>query len=105
MKANTGNDVCKFTCLFILKYKSAYNKAFPLDSKKKGSKPIYKHPWMTQGLLKSSRKKSRLYLKYQKNPNPVNKNTFVTYRNKFKMIRINAKKITMLLNFPNIPMT
>ena len=47
---------------------------------------------MTAGLLKSSKKKASLHLKYLKNPNIVNKNKFTEYRNKFKTIRIKAEK-------------
>jgi hypothetical protein len=50
------------------------------------------HPWMTKGLLKSCRKKSNLYLKYIKNPNPTTKKTFITYRNKFKTVKIKAER-------------
>ena len=47
---------------------------------------------MTIGLLKSSKKKERLYLKYIKKPNAVNKQNFVKYRNKFKSLRIKAER-------------
>ena len=47
---------------------------------------------MTAGLLKSSKKKASLYLKYIKNPNAYNKNKFIVYRNKFKTIRVKAEK-------------
>ena len=56
------------------------------------SKSRYKQPWMTRGLLKSSRKKSQLYLKYLKNPNENNKGIFTAYRNKFKTVRTRAEK-------------
>jgi len=47
---------------------------------------------MTRGLLKSSKKKSSLYLKYLKNPTDANRSKFITYRNKFKTIRIKAER-------------
>jgi len=79
--------------LFLNIYKNAYDKAFPLASKKSNSNvPKFKQPWMTTGLLKSSKKKASLYLKYLKNPNILNKNKFTEYRNKFKTIRIKAEK-------------
>jgi Reverse transcriptase (RNA-dependent DNA polymerase) len=78
--------------LFLLMYKNAYDKSFPLVTRKNKGKSSYKQPWMTRGLLKSSRKKSLLYLKYLKNPNPDSKSKFIAYRNKFKTIRIKAEK-------------
>jgi Reverse transcriptase (RNA-dependent DNA polymerase) len=47
---------------------------------------------MTLGLMKSCKKKSKLYLKYIKNPTEKNKSIFVSYRNKFKAIRLQAEK-------------
>ena len=43
------------------------------------NRPRFKQPWMTKGLLKSSKRKANLYLKYIKKPTPVNKAKFVTY--------------------------
>ena len=47
---------------------------------------------MSIGLLKSSKKKASLYLKYLKNPSSFNKHKFTAYRNKFKSLRIKAEK-------------
>ena len=47
---------------------------------------------MTRGLLKSSKKKELLYLKFIKNPTLSNKNKFTVYRNKFKAIRVKAER-------------
>jgi exonuclease III len=92
--------------VFIEKYKNAYDQAFPIVSKKNNAKGSrFKQPWMTAGLLKSSKKKASLYLKYIKNPNAYNKNKFTVYRNKFKAIRVKAEKITMHLNSANIKTT
>jgi len=70
-----------------------YEKAFPIiENNNKKSQKI-KQPWMTSGLLKSCNKKSRLYLKYLKFPNEMNKMTFIRYRNKFKQLRKEAEKM------------
>ena len=47
---------------------------------------------MTTGLLKSCRIKSKLYLKMLKHPTATNKENYVKYRNKFKLLRIKAEK-------------
>ena len=73
-------------------YKEAYDTAFPLRTATKKPGPIFKQPWMSIGLLKSSKKKASLYLKYLKNPSSINKHRFTIYRNKFKSLRIKAEK-------------
>ena len=52
-----------------------------------------KQPWMTYGLLKSCKKKSRLYLKYLKNPTETNKKAFTKFHNVFKKANIAADKL------------
>ena len=54
---------------------------------------------MTCGLLKSCRKKAKLYLKYIKNPNSENKAKFTRYRNKFRQIRIRAEQMYYAAEF------
>lgn len=77
---------------FFQKYKSAYNNAFPLQENRITKNNKLRNPWMTMGLLKSTRKKNRLYIKYLKNPTQVNKTKFTIYRNKFKTLRIAAER-------------
>src|SRR6218665_1778948 len=78
---------------FVNDIKSAYNIAFPLlPPRPKHMRLSYKHPWMTQGLLKSCKIKSKLYLKFLKNPTEANKQKFIVYRNKFKALRIRSEK-------------
>jgi hypothetical protein len=90
-QCNNG-DVNRAYTTFITQYKSVYDKSFPVSSRKIRSKQTIKNPWMTRGLLKSSKKKEQLYLKFIKNPSEFNRNKFVTYRNKFKTVRIKAEK-------------
>ena len=47
---------------------------------------------MTSALLKSCNTKSKLYVKFIKQPTLLNKNKFIAYRNKFKALRIKAEK-------------
>ena len=77
---------------FFTKFKDAYNIAFPLIKVMVRRRDKFKNPWMTPGLLKSSRQKEKLYKKYLNNPNSLTKANFTNYRNKFKSLRIKAEK-------------
>jgi exonuclease III len=85
-----ANEPNKAYDSFIDMLSKTYNKAFPLYQLNKRDHRTFKNPWMTKGLLKSCNKKTKLYLKYIKNPTMINKNKFTTYRNKFKTIKIKA---------------
>jgi len=76
---------------FFSLFKTAYDSAFPPVHSSTGSHRKFKNPWMTSGLLKSSKIKEKLYIKYIKNPTLKNKQVFTTYRNKFKSLRIKAE--------------
>src|SRR6218665_3454494 len=64
----------------------------PVNTKAYHGKSSKRKSWMTQGLFKSCKMKNALYLKFIKNPNERNQNICVTYRNKFKAIRIQAER-------------
>lgn len=51
--------------LFLAQFCKQYNKAFPVKKFYINSKSILS-PWITKGLLKSSRKKQKLYEKFLK---------------------------------------
>src|ERR1043165_1556362 len=76
----------------MVEYKRNYDKAFPIKPNRNKGKPVFKNPWMTRELLKSSKRKAQLHLKYIKAPTLANKNKFISYRNKFKSIRMKAEK-------------
>lgn len=62
------------------------NKFCPLIKKKKQKHK--RHPWVTSGISISSFKKNKLYKKYLNNPNALNKNNYLKYKNLFtKTIR------------------
>src|SRR6218665_1722580 len=48
---------------------------------------------MTSGLLTSCRKKDKMYLKYKKTPTPANRSRYIQFRNIFKKVKIQAKKL------------
>src|SRR6218665_2411048 len=72
---------------FITKYKSLYDLAFPLVKVTQKRRDGPRQPWMTMALLKSCKKKAKLYKKFLKNPTPQNKLKFTQHRNKFKQIK------------------
>ena len=86
------NDPNLAYTLFLAEFKNAYDCAFPQILSGEKGQHFRKQPWMTGALLKSSRTKSKLYLKYLKNPNSINKSNFTAYRNKFKSLRLKAER-------------
>ena len=72
-------------------YKELFDKHFSLKttSEKKKCSPIAE--WMTKGLVKACNKKSLLYKKYKTSGLAIDKQKFVTYRNKLKSI-LNEEK-------------
>ena len=66
--------------------------AFPeVDIKPKNSS-CFRNPWMSSGLLVSSKTKNKLYCKKLNNPSNVNINNFQTYNVLFNKCKRNAKK-------------
>src|ERR1043165_8156647 len=73
--------------LFIKLIQFNYDQAFPLRPRGTTKRKSAQNPWMTQGLLNSTKKKAKLYVTFVKNPTPANKARFTAYRNKYKVIR------------------
>ena len=72
---------------FVNLITGAYNESFPKIVTNKQRYQTFHHPWMTKGLLKSCKVKSKLYLKYIKKPSQANKSKFTAYRNLFKTLK------------------
>ena len=68
---------------FIRLYENAFEKAFPLCSVRPNKKCIRREPWVTQGLLTSSRKKAKLLVKKLKTPTEHNINYYKTFNQVF----------------------
>ena len=49
-------------------------------------------PWITPGILKSSKRKKKLYEKFLKNRNSVNKENYETFARLFESIKQKSKK-------------
>src|SRR6218665_2057073 len=63
-------------------------KFFPYKTNiKSGKLNTTRQPWMTTALIKSCKRKSKLYKKYLKNPSDLNKSKFTKFRNRFKLVR------------------
>ena len=58
-------------------------------------------PWMTKGLIKSSKQKQKLYEKYLKRKTYTNETNYKTYKNLFEKIKNKLKKVhySKLLHF------
>jgi len=77
----------KFHDLYI----QCFNQSFPLRKLKVGEKAIKRSPWMTLGLMTSSRNKSKLYTKKLKKPTETNINAYKTYLKILNKLKRRAK--------------
>ncbi|XP_065671890.1 uncharacterized protein LOC136089738 [Hydra vulgaris] len=82
-----SHDVNNAYDLFLNQFSKMYDKAFSLKVKVINSKSVVS-PWMTKGLLKSSRKKQKLYDKYLKNKNETN---YKNYKSLFEKTKKRSK--------------
>ena len=77
--------------IFIKLYMISFVKSFPLRISKTNKRYIKKEPWMTSGLLTSSRTKARLFTKKINKPTPQNIDIYKTYNNTFSRLKRLAK--------------
>jgi len=82
--------------IFLERFKNNFNRAFLLrnnnPNKKKSTNKKTSQPWMTDGLIKSCRKKSRLLKVYKKTGSSVAKVKYVTYKNILKQTLRNEER-------------
>ena len=71
---------------FLQSFLSLYDEAFPKVKIKIKSKSFLS-PWITKGILKSSKRKKKLYEKFLKNKTYSNEINYKTYKNVFKTIK------------------
>lgn len=69
---------------------SAYNDAFPFRTVKIRNT---KHPWLTLGILKSIKKKNKLYMYWKRNPTSYNKQKYDDYKHLLEKVKKCAKKM------------
>ena len=85
------NDANKAYDCFLKLFLDKYEKAFPKLEFKIKTKNLLS-PWMTKGLIKSSKKKKQLYEKFLKKRTHKNKNNYKNYKNLFETIKLRSKK-------------
>ena len=87
---NPKESFNQFSTLFT----ASYDKHFPIKRMKVNKKiNKYKSPWMTKCVLKSIKRKNKLYSKYLSDPNKINENLYKKYKNRLNhVIRLSKKK-------------
>ena len=83
--------------LFIRFFSTHYNKEFPKIQKQIKSKTL-QSTWMTQGLLKSSKRKQRLYERFLKHKSFENEKEYKKYKKCFE----NTKKKSKINHYSNL---
>ena len=86
------DDPIKSYNSFMEIFQEKYNKHFPLKKSKTTKIRLNKSPWITQGIVKSSRTKNKLYKRFIKYPNKKHETKYKLYKNKLNHIIRIAKK-------------
>jgi hypothetical protein len=86
------NDPQYAYSVFLDKFTNTYNSCFPLK-KIKISKHKSRKPWVSKGLLKSIKRKNKLYRKYMNQPCNSNENNYKTFKNKLNHLLRIAKRM------------
>ena len=76
---------------FITLYKNAFDKSFPVKRMNIGRASLKREPWLTRGLLTSSKHKSKLLSKKIKTPTEDNIKTYKTYCSLYRKLKRAAK--------------
>ena len=76
---------------FIKTFSSCYEVSFPKVKIKIKSKSFLS-PWITKGLIKSSKKKQKLYNNFLKHKTYKNEKKYKTYKNLFETLKLKSKK-------------
>ena len=78
---------------FFAEYTKFYELCFPIITIKGNQRKKINNPWITKGLLKSIRKKNRLYKMFLKKPDSIRELHYKKYKNKLNHIIKNAKRL------------
>ena len=73
-------------------FSDIYDLAFPLKTFSVKRKTL-QNPWMTKGLLKSSKRKQELHEKFVKKRSSRNENIYKAYKSLFESLKKESKKI------------
>ena len=82
------NDAYEY---FLKVLSGIYNLAFPLKMFSVKRKTL-QNPWMTKGILKSSKRKQKLYETFMKKRSPRNENIYKAYKSLFESLNEKLKK-------------
>src|ERR1043165_7657593 len=74
------------TMYLLADFRIVFNACFPQRTVRLKRAKNPRSDWITSGLIKSCNKKSALYKKFIKNPNPETKKRYICCRNKLKSI-------------------
>ena len=77
--------------IFLQTFSRLYEKSFPKIKVSIKTKTL-ENPWFTKGLLKSSKRKQRLYEKFLKQKTYENETKYKSYKNLFEKLKKQAKK-------------
>ena len=77
--------------IFLKQFLLIYNTCFPKKRVEIKRKSLLS-PWITSGLIKSSKKKEKLYVKFLKHRTYANEKHYKTYKNMFETIKTKSKK-------------
>ena len=86
----TSQDTNKSYDAFTSQVSEVYNDCFPIETKFVKEKNVL-NKWMTSGLLKSSRKKQKLYKKFLNHKTIENENKYKRYAKEFNKLKEKAK--------------
>ena len=68
---------------FIMKYKEAFDKAFPEKLIQPNKRYIAREPWVSREILEASKRKRKLLNLKNKRPSPENLQNYIQFRNEF----------------------
>ena len=77
--------------IFLELYKTAFDVSFPIKTIKLGKKSIKREPWMTTGLINSSKKRNKLFAKKSQTPSENNICHYKNYVTLFNKLKRKAK--------------
>jgi hypothetical protein len=80
-------------CIHYTEYTKLYELCFPIITVKGNQRKKINNPWITKGLLKSIRKKNRLYKMFLKKPDSIRELHYKKYKNKLNDRIKNAKRL------------
>jgi hypothetical protein len=86
---------------FVNEYTKLFETCFPLKATTKKQLEKISTPWLTQGLLRSIRKKNKLYKQLIGSPSVLRESRYKKYRNKLTHLIRNAKKSYYDTKFEN----